>query len=118
MEKFHRYKTAVNYIESLSNLPLDGDFMANNGNPEIYIKRMKYFLELLGRPDQGFKYIHITGTSGKGSVTNMIHCCLNASGKKVGSFVSPSVVTTIDKILVRTIKRTFLVQISKRKFYY
>jgi dihydrofolate synthase/folylpolyglutamate synthase len=90
----------VNYIESLSNLPLDGDFMANNGNPEIYIKRMKYFLELLGRPDQGFKYIHITGTSGKGSVTNMIHCCLNASGKKVGSFVSPSVVTTIDKILV------------------
>jgi dihydrofolate synthase/folylpolyglutamate synthase len=62
---------------------------------------MRYFLELIGNPDHGMKYIHITGTAGKGTVTNMVHEILKVSGKNVGSFTSPFVTTSIEKIKVK-----------------
>ncbi len=98
---FESYYKSVKYLESLSNLPIVGDYMIDRNHPEIYLKRMRYFLNLLGNPDKDFKFIHITGTSGKGSVTNMLHEILFASGKKVGSFTSPYVVTSIEKIKVQ-----------------
>lgn len=100
MKKFERYHKAVDFLEGLSNLPLHGDYLVDTGHPEIYIKRMRYFLSLLGNPDRGLKYIHIAGTSGKGTVTTMLHEMIHVSGKKVGSFTSPSVTTSIEKIRV------------------
>lgn len=100
MSKFEKYYKAINYLEGFSNLPLEGDYMIDNNHADIYIKRMRYFLNLVGNPDRNIKYIHITGTSGKGTVTNTIHEVLNAAGKKVGSFTSPSVTTSIEKIKV------------------
>ena len=101
MNKFERYYKAVNFLESLSNLPLQGDYMTDTHHADVYIKRMRYFLNLLGNPDKDFKFIHIAGTAGKGTVTNMVHEILLASGKKVGSFTSPSVTTSIEKIKVK-----------------
>lgn len=72
--------------------------MIDKHHADVYLKRMRYFLELLGNPDRGRKFIHIAGTSGKGTVTNMIHEILLTSGKKVGSFTSPFVTTSIEKI--------------------
>jgi dihydrofolate synthase/folylpolyglutamate synthase len=98
--KFERYHRAVAFLEGLNNLPLSGDYLIDRNNPEVYIKRMRYFLDLLGNPDRGLNFIHIAGTSGKGSVTNMVHEILLAAGKKVGSFTSPHVVTPIEQIKV------------------
>ncbi|MEK7390891.1 MAG: cyanophycin synthetase [Patescibacteria group bacterium] len=100
MSKFERYYKAVSFLEGLNNLPLQGDYMIDKHHADIYLKRMRYFLELLGNPDRGHKFIHIAGTSGKGTVTNMIHEILLASGTKVGSFTSPFVATSIEKIKV------------------
>ncbi len=100
MKTFTRYYNAVSYLEGLSNMPLKGDYLVQRQNLGVYLKRMRYFLDLLGNPDKGMKYIHITGTAGKGSVTNMVHEIIHASGKKVGSFTSPFVTTTIEKIKV------------------
>ncbi len=100
MNTFTRYYSAIAYLEGLSNLPLEKDFMVPSRNLGIYLKRMRYFLDLIGSPDQGIKYIHVTGTAGKGSVTNMLHEILYASGKRVGSFTSPFVTTSIEKIKV------------------
>ncbi len=61
---------------------------------------MKYFLKLLGNPETAFKCVHIAGTSGKGTTTDLVHEMLRAAGKKVGSFTSPSVVAAIEKIKV------------------
>lgn len=101
MNNFERYHNAINFLEGLSNLPLDGDYMIKQRHLGVYLKRMRYFLELIGNPDKGMKYIHITGTAGKGTVTNMIHEILNVSGKNVGSFTSPFVTTSIEKIKVK-----------------
>jgi dihydrofolate synthase/folylpolyglutamate synthase len=100
MNNFERYYDAIAFLEGLSNLPLNGDYMATQRHQGVYLKRMRYFLNLIGNPDRDMKYIHITGTAGKGTVTNMTHEILRASGKKVGSFTSPFVTTSIEKIRV------------------
>ena len=100
MNHFERYNKAINYLESLSNMPLRGDYMADKNHAEVYIKRMRYFLNLIGNPDRDLRIIHIAGTSGKGTVTNMVHEILNVSDKKVGSFTSPFATTSIEKIKV------------------
>ncbi|MDE1967244.1 MAG: hypothetical protein KGI45_04235 [Patescibacteria group bacterium] len=74
--------------------------MNDRRHPERYLKRMRFFLELIGDPHRGMKFIHITGTAGKGTVTNLVHEMLYASGRNVGSFTSPFVTTYIEKIRV------------------
>lgn len=100
MNDFKRYYAAVNYIEGLSNLPTDNEYIAsvNKRNNGVYIARMRYFLNLISNPDKGLKYIHITGTAGKGTVTNMVHEMIRSSSRRVGSFTSPFVTTSIEKI--------------------
>ena len=95
-----KYDEAVGYIEGLSDLYRKHNYMVDRSSPEIYLKRMRYFLNLIGNPDRGLNFIHITGTSGKGTVTNMIHEVIFASGEKVGSFTSPYVTTSIEKIKI------------------
>lgn len=100
MDKFQKYFRAVSFLQGLNNLPLDGDYLVDKHHADRYIKRMRYFLNLIGNPDKGLKCIHIAGTSGKGTVTNMVHEILLASGKNVGSFTSPFVTTPIEQIKV------------------
>ena len=100
MVKFERYHKAVNFLEGLNNLPLQGDYIIDKHHADVYLKRMRHFLKLLGNPDKKLRFIHIAGTSGKGTVTNMVHEILNAAGKNVGSFTSPFVTTSIEKIKV------------------
>ncbi len=102
MNNFDSYHKAVSYIESLGNLPLFAEYMSSvtKVEPKIYLERMNFFLGLLGNPQNDFKFIHVTGTSGKGTVSNMIARALFLSGKKTGLFTSPHVVTPIEKIQV------------------
>ena len=100
MTTFERYHNAIRFLEGLSNLPLAGDYMVKRSKPEIYLQRMRSFLDSIGAPDKGMQFIHITGTSGKGSVTTMVHEIIQASGAVVGSFTSPFVTTSIEKIRV------------------
>ena len=56
---FKRFHKAVTYVDSLSNLPLFADYMkvGKQPHPEIYLKRMRYFLKLLGNPEKDFKVV-------------------------------------------------------------
>lgn len=101
MNKFEKYYKAITFLEGLNNLPLQGNYMIDRHHEDVYLKRMRYFLQLLGNPDKKMKFVHITGTSGKGTVTNMTHEILHSAGRKVGSFTSPSVTTSIEKIKVK-----------------
>lgn len=103
MQNFERYYKAVAFLEGLSNLPLEGEYMVTRSNLDVYLKKMRHFLARLGNPDKNIKFIHITGTAGKGSVTNMIHEILNVSGVNVGSFTSPFVTTSLEKIKVKDV---------------
>lgn len=53
------------------------------------LKRVRAFGELLGSPENSLKIIHVAGTNGKGSTSNMLADILIASGRKTGIFNSP-----------------------------
>lgn len=56
---------------------------------ELGLTRAKYFLNLLGRPQEKIKVIHVAGTSGKGSTCYLINRLLLSQGFKVGLHQSP-----------------------------
>lgn len=94
-----RYRNAVRFLEGLSNLP-QRDYMRDRKDPSVYIARTRDFLARIGSPERGPKYIHVTGTSGKGSVSCMLAEVVRAGGHRVGLFTSPFSTTTIEKIAV------------------
>lgn len=53
------------------------------------LERMQAFEEALGHPTRQFRSIHIAGTNGKGSVSNMLASALGSCGLKAGLFTSP-----------------------------
>lgn len=94
------YKDAVSFVESFSNLSYRNNFGINAKDPSLFLKRTQKFLDLLGNPENDFKYVHITGTAGKGSVSSLVQEMLVQEGRVVGLFTSPYVTTTIEKIKV------------------
>jgi len=96
---FDRYQAAVKFLESLINLPIK-DYLLKQTSRSFYIDRLRWFLKLLDNPQNGFKYIHVAGTAGKGSVVKALHEILTVAGKKTGSYYSPHPTTAIERIEV------------------
>ncbi|MDD5397216.1 MAG: Mur ligase family protein [Candidatus Moranbacteria bacterium] len=57
----------------------------------IGLMRAKYFMKLLGNPQNKLKVIHIAGTSGKGSTAHLMSHILHSQGFSVGLSISPHV---------------------------
>lgn len=74
----------MNYTESLDYLLASEWFGSKPGT-----ERVGGLLEKLGNPQEGLKYIHITGTNGKGSCAAMAASVLKAAGYKTGLYTSP-----------------------------
>ena len=55
------------------------------------IANMEFFDQLAGHPHKQYKIIHIAGTNGKGSVSNMLASALSSLGLKVGLYTSPHI---------------------------
>lgn len=53
------------------------------------IERISRLMDVLGEPQHAYPVIHITGTNGKGSTTQMITRLLMAHGLTVGTYTSP-----------------------------
>ncbi len=96
-----KYQKAVEFLKSLNNIPAI-NYSEKNGSPDrtFYMKRLEYLLKLIGNPHKNFKYIHVTGTAGKGSNTIAIHNLLKKAGYKVGSYTSPHTTTPIERMKV------------------
>ena len=56
------------------------------------------FCEALDNPQDKFKSIHIAGTNGKGSVSNMLASVLQEAGYKVGLYTSPHLKSFTERI--------------------
>lgn len=65
--------------------------------------RIKAFLENIDSPHKNLKVIHIAGTNGKGSTVSFIKDILKED-YKVGSFVSPHLITYCDRIKIGDIE--------------
>lgn len=62
------------------------------------IANMDFADQLMGRPHTKYDIIHVAGTNGKGSVSNMIASALAASGLKVGLYTSPHILDFRERI--------------------
>jgi len=56
------------------------------------LERIKIFLKKLGNPQNRFFSILVGGTDGKGSTVSYLYHLLNASGVKVGAYLSPHLI--------------------------
>lgn len=59
------------------------------------LERIELVCAALGNPQYASKFIHVAGTSGKGSVSAFIAGVLKHSGLKVGLFTSPTLKSTL-----------------------
>lgn len=57
-------------------------------------------LRALGDPHLAYKTIHVTGTNGKGSTTQIISRLLEAHGLRVGTYVSPHLESVNERIQI------------------
>ncbi|TGE04702.1 bifunctional folylpolyglutamate synthase/dihydrofolate synthase [Hymenobacter fodinae] len=56
--------------------------------------------ELTGHPERTFRSVHVAGTNGKGSSSNLIAAVLQAAGYKVGLYTSPHLREFTERIKV------------------
>lgn len=66
------------------------------------LERMEAFDEVLGYPSRQFRSIHVAGTNGKGSVSNMLASALSACGLRAGLFTSPHLLDFRERMVVAT----------------
>lgn len=64
------------------------------------LETMHQILDALDNPQNAYKEIHVTGTNGKGSVTQILSQLITNSGFKVGTFVSPFIRSFNERIQI------------------
>lgn len=64
------------------------------------MEKIEYALDLLGHPEKGLPVVHVAGTNGKGSTIAFLRNLLESHGFRVGTFVSPHMVTVHDRICI------------------
>jgi len=93
-----KIREAINYLNSFTDYEKTTGYSYNA--TYFNLARIKYLLSKLGNPHLEIPSIHITGTKGKGSVTNLISCILIYSGLRVGTYTSPHIMTFRERIKI------------------
>jgi len=75
------------YLESLSPWP-----------EEFGLGHMHELLERLGHPERRYPAVHVVGTNGKSTTASMIEALLAAEGLRVGTYLSPHVISWSERI--------------------
>lgn len=83
------YKEARVYLDELSKY-----------GSVLGLDTVRGLLRELGNPQDDLKFIHIAGTNGKGSVLAYTSTILSEAGYRIGRYVSPTVVSYLERIQV------------------
>lgn len=92
-----QYQKDILFIESLINIPTK-NYLLKIKDRSVFIERLRRFLSLVDCPEKKMKFIHIAGTSGKGTTTKLLENMISNAGLKAGSFTSPYATTSLEKI--------------------
>jgi dihydrofolate synthase/folylpolyglutamate synthase len=84
-----RYDSTVNYLYSLQKHGI-----------KLGLSNTEELMNILNKPHEAFRSVHIAGTNGKGSTATMISSILTESGFKVGLFTSPHLVSFTERIRI------------------
>lgn len=83
------FQKAQDYLLSLSNIPRQ-EYMRDPKLCDVYTKRLQHLLDIVENPEKKIpQYIHVTGTSGKGSVCLLVQHILSTAGYRTGVTISP-----------------------------
>lgn len=77
------------------------DFFKGNKEPSLHA--MQYFMNEYDNFERNMKFIHIAGTNGKGSCTEMLTNILLKEGYKVGKFLSPHLIEYNERISINNV---------------
>jgi len=77
----------MEYSEALSMI-----HAATRLGSQLGLERIRRLCDLLGRPQEKLRFVHVAGTNGKGSTVAMTAAVLQRAGYKTGMFISPYVV--------------------------
>lgn len=90
------YKDAVDWLFAQApNYQRDGSSAYKPG-----LENIKKLCDFFGNPQDKIKTIHIGGTNGKGSTSNMLASILQESGYKIGLYNSPHLVDFTERIKI------------------
>src|SRR5215213_9845546 len=64
------------------------------------LDRIRRLVALLGMPQHRFASIHVVGTNGKSSVTEMTAALLQAHGTRAGAYLSPHSIRWSGRVLI------------------
>ena len=92
----------MNYTETLdylfSSMPSFQQVGGDAYKPGL--ERITEFCRSIGNPQRNYFVIHIAGTNGKGSVSNMLAAVLQQAGYQTGLFTSPHLTDFRERIRV------------------
>lgn len=83
------YDQSIDYLNSLDRF-----------GSVLGLSNMRALSRELDNPECGLKFVHVTGTNGKGSVCAFLSGILTEAGYKVGTYNSPAVVSDKDQIRI------------------
>jgi dihydrofolate synthase / folylpolyglutamate synthase len=64
------------------------------------LERVEKLTALAGNPEKKLRFIHVAGTNGKGSTCAMLESIYRATGRRVGLFTSPHLVSFRERIQI------------------
>lgn len=76
------------------------DSFSRLGKRAVRLERIRALLNALGDPQKKLRFIHVTGTNGKGSICEMLSEVFIRSGYRVGLFTSPYITEYNDRIRI------------------
>ena len=91
------------YDEMLGRIFVRYPSVQNNTFSTAYkpgLQHMVDFCSVLGNPQDSYPTVHVAGTNGKGSVSNMIAASLMEVGYRVGLYTSPHIVDFRERMRV------------------
>jgi dihydrofolate synthase/folylpolyglutamate synthase len=83
---------------------------------KLGLSNIRSLLDRLNNPHKGLRFIHVTGTNGKGSCCAMIASILQEQGYRVGLYTSPHLVDFTERIKInnKNIPKKDVVNIFKK----
>jgi dihydrofolate synthase/folylpolyglutamate synthase len=88
------------YADALAYLDAHASYEHTGRIDSPSLDRIKRLCEVMGDPQHAAPVIHITGTNGKGSTSQMITRLLMAHGLKVGTYTSPHLERVNERIMI------------------
>ena len=79
----------MNYAEALVYLDEHASYEKTGRVESPSLNNIAAFMDVMAHPELSYPVIHVTGTNGKGSTTQIITKLLMAHGLHVGTYTSP-----------------------------